>query len=47
MGRLVRDDDGGSRKATVTQIFTRYSQSMQNSISDGTTCPTLKLRTRN
>ncbi len=26
MGRLVRDD----RKATVTQIITRYNQGMQN-----------------
>ncbi len=29
MGRLVRDD----RKATVTQITTRYNQGMQNTIS--------------
>ncbi len=38
MGRLVRDD----RKATVTQITTRYSQSIQNTISERTTCRTLK-----
>ncbi len=38
MGRLVRDD----RKATVTQITTRYNQSMQNSISEHTTRRTLK-----
>ncbi len=37
MGRLVRDD----RKATVTQITTRYNQDMQNTISD-TTRRTLK-----
>ncbi len=30
MGRLVRDD----RKATVTQITTRYNQGMQNTISE-------------
>ncbi len=30
MGRLVRDD----RKATVTQIITRYNQGMQNIISE-------------
>ncbi len=34
MGRLVRDD----RKATVTQITTRYNQGMQNAISERTTC---------
>ncbi len=33
MGRLVRDD----RKATVTQIATRYNQGMQNTISEHTT----------
>ncbi len=33
MGRLVRDD----RKATVTQITTRYIQGMQNTISKHTT----------
>ncbi len=38
MGRLVRDD----RKATVTQITTRYNQCMQNTISERTTCRTLK-----
>ncbi len=38
MGRLVRDD----RKATVTQIITRYNQSMQNTISEHTTRRTLK-----
>ncbi len=38
MGRLVRDD----RKATVTQITTRYNQGMQNTISDRTICRTLK-----
>ncbi len=38
MGRLVRDD----RKTTVTQITTRYSQGMQNTISDCTTSRTLK-----
>ncbi len=35
MGRLVRDD----RKATVTQIITRYHQGMQNTISERTTNP--------
>ncbi len=30
MSRLVRDD----RKATVTQITTRYNQAMQNTISE-------------
>ncbi len=30
MDRLVRDD----RKATVTQITTRYNQGMQNTISE-------------
>ncbi len=38
MGRLVRDD----RKATVTQITTRYNQGMQNIISECTTRRTLK-----
>ncbi len=38
MGRLVRDD----RKATVTQITTRYNQGMQNIISEHTTRRTLK-----
>ncbi len=38
MGRLVRDD----RKATVTQITTRYNQGMQNTISERTTLRTLK-----
>ncbi len=38
MGRLVRDD----RKATVTQITTRYSQDMQNTISERTTRRILK-----
>ncbi len=38
MGRLVRDD----RKATVTQITTRYNQGMQNTISEHTTRRTLK-----
>ncbi len=33
MGKLVRDD----RKATVTQINTRYNQGMQNTISEHTT----------
>ncbi len=37
-GRLVRDD----RKATVTQKTTRYNQGMQNTISEHTTCRTLK-----
>ncbi len=37
MGRLVRDD----RKATVTQIITRYIQGMQNTISEHTTHRTL------
>ncbi len=32
MGRLVRDN----RKATVTQITTRYNQSMQSTISERT-----------
>ncbi len=34
MDRLVRDD----RKATLTQITTRYNQGMQNTISERTTC---------
>ncbi len=38
MCRLVRED----RKATVTQIATRYNQGVQNTISEGTTCQTLK-----
>ncbi len=38
MDRLVRDD----RKATVTQINTRYNQDMQNTISEHTTHRTLK-----
>ncbi len=38
MDRLVRDD----RKATVTQITTRYNQAMQNTISEHTTRRTLK-----
>ncbi len=38
MDRLVRDD----RKATVTQITTRYNQDMQNTISERTTHRTLK-----
>ncbi len=38
MGRLLRDD----RKSTVTQITTRYNQGMQNTISEHTTCRTLK-----
>ncbi len=38
MDRLVRDD----RKATVTQITTRYNQDMQNTISEHTTRRTLK-----
>ncbi len=38
MGRLVRDD----RKATLTQITTRYNQGMQNTISERTTRRTLK-----
>ncbi len=38
MARLVRDD----RKATVTQITTRYKQGMQNTISERTTHRTLK-----
>ncbi len=38
MGRLVRED----RKATVTQITTRYNQGLQNTISERTTRRTLK-----
>ncbi len=38
IGRLVRDD----RKATVTQINTRYNQGMQNTISESTKRRTLK-----
>ncbi len=38
MDRLVRDD----RKATVTQINTRYNQDLQNIISEHTTRRTLK-----
>ncbi len=37
MGRLVRDE----RKATVTQITTRYNQGMQNTISEHSTRQTL------
>ncbi len=38
IGRMVRDD----RKATLTQITTRYIQGMQNTISERTTRRTLK-----
>ncbi len=38
MDRLVRDD----RKATVTQITTRYNQGLHNTISEHTTHQTLK-----
>ncbi len=38
MGRLARDDT----KATVTQITTRYNEGRQNTISERTTCQTLK-----
>ncbi len=38
LGRLARDD----RKATVTQITTRYNEGRQNTISECTTCQTLK-----
>ncbi len=38
LDRLIRDD----RKATVTQITTRYNQGMQNTISECTTHRTLK-----
>ncbi len=38
MGRLIWDD----RKATVTQITTRYNQGMQNTISEHTIRQTLK-----
>ncbi len=38
MSRLVRDD----RKATVTQITSRYNQGMQNTISECTTRRNLK-----
>ncbi len=38
MGRVVRDD----KKATVTQITTRYNQGMQNTISEHTTRRILK-----
>ncbi len=38
MGRLVR----GDKKATVTQITSRYNQGMQNTISERTTRRTLK-----
>ncbi len=38
MDKLVRDD----RKATVTQITTRYNQGMQNTISEHITHRTLK-----
>ncbi len=37
-GRLIRDD----RKATVTQMTTRYNQGMQKTISEHTTHRTLK-----
>ncbi len=37
-GQTVRDD----RKATVTQITTRYNQDLQNTISEHTTRRTLK-----
>ncbi len=49
MGRLVRDD----RKATVTQIITRYNQGMQNTISELTAaedhngCRSCQIRTGN
>ncbi len=35
---MIRDD----RKATVTEIITRYNQGMQNTISEHTTHRTLK-----
>ncbi len=38
MDRLVRDD----RKATVTQITSRYNQGLQNTISERTTRRTLQ-----
>ena len=38
MARLVQDD----RKATVTEITTRYNQGLQKSISERTTRRTLK-----
>ncbi len=38
MGKLVKN----YRKATVTQITTRYKQGMQNTISERTTCRILK-----
>ncbi len=38
MGRLVWDD----RKPTATQLTTRYNQGIQNTISECTTCRTLK-----
>ncbi len=38
IGRLVKDD----RKATITQITTRYNQDMQNTIPERTTRQTLK-----
>ncbi len=38
IGRLVRED----RKATVTQITTRYNHGMKNTISERTTRRTLK-----
>ncbi len=38
IGRLVRND----RKATVTPITTHYNQGMQDTISEHTTCQTLK-----
>ncbi len=41
MDRLARDD----RKATVTQITTRYNQGMQNTISGRPTHRTQKQKT--
>jgi len=38
MARLLQAD----RKATVTQMTTRYNQGLQKSISEHTTCRTLK-----
>ncbi len=43
IGRPVRDD----RKATVSQITTCYHQGMQNTISECTTCRTLKQMGKN
>ncbi len=43
MDRLVKDD----RKATVTQITTRYNQGMQNTISEpGVSHSSLKVKLR-